>query len=409
MEQEYEVNTPDVEIQASDYHSLLKHDLMYDMIHEKEKEQLMRFIVMGQKSLPDPTSKKKGRPYWGFVEMVTTNIQDIKDALKGGEAAEQQPQEALKVAQEASFLLQIKNPTQKGRNEFRGLKRKRKPVFPKHLQERFGKLRYHAADPPDFLNNQGCKFLLISASDNMREELGVDVHEDSSCSGGDYEIRNILVIALTHIPQKVDPALIAPRMTARTERMRTIVRDGCKYNMLFCVLKLVILVNIDLYLADNASFVTSLYIGLHSPKKNADLSRATCRPGKLSKQVFGASKVAATSCTPKQELLKSLGADVAIDTQKRTLKNWQEEKAAKVVKEGGSVVILIGAVTPPGFRFVVTSTGSTLTKLNPYLESGKVKAVIDPNTPFPFDRVKEAFSYLETNRATGKVGVYPFQ
>ncbi|GKD66443.1 probable amino-acid racemase [Tanacetum coccineum] len=50
-----------------------------------EKEQLMRFIVMGQKSLPDPTSKKKGRPYWGFVEMVTTNIQDIKDALKGEE------------------------------------------------------------------------------------------------------------------------------------------------------------------------------------------------------------------------------------------------------------------------------------------------------------------------------------
>ncbi|GKD07845.1 hypothetical protein Tco_1187530 [Tanacetum coccineum] len=198
-----------------------------------EKEQLMRFIVMGQKSLPDPTSKKKGRPYWGFVEMVTTNIQDIKDALKGeeyetktrghrhkpparalgegvyrilrhqhkkdkkmhthliyklefpsteGEAAEQQPQEALKVAQEASFLLQIKNPTQKGRNEFRGLKRKRKPVFPKHLQERFGKLRYHAADPPDFLNYQGCEFLLISASDNIREELGVDVHEDSSCS-----------------------------------------------------------------------------------------------------------------------------------------------------------------------------------------------------------------------------------
>ncbi|GKA15275.1 2-methylene-furan-3-one reductase-like protein [Tanacetum coccineum] len=83
------------------------------------------------------------------------------------------------------------------------------------------------------------------------------------------------------------------------------------------------------------------------------------------------------------------------------------EKAAKVVKEGGSVVVLTGVVTPPGFRFVVTSTGSTLIKLNSYLESGKVKAVIDPNSPFPFDRVKEAFSYLETNRATGKVVVYP--
>ncbi|GJZ61135.1 2-methylene-furan-3-one reductase [Tanacetum coccineum] len=152
----------------------------------------------------------------------------------------------------------------------------------------------------------------------------------------DYETRNILVIASTHIPQKVDPALIAPRTTARTERMRTIVRRCW-----------------------------------------------------LSKQVFGASKVAATSSTPKLELLKSLGANVAIDYTKENFEELpdkydvvydaigQGEKAAKVVKECGSVVVLTGAVT-----------------------------VIDPNSPFPFDRVKEAFSYLETNRATGKVVVY---
>ncbi|XP_071701710.1 2-methylene-furan-3-one reductase-like [Rutidosis leptorrhynchoides] len=139
----------------------------------------------------------------------------------------------------------------------------------------------------------------------------------------------------------------------------------------------------------------------------------------LAKQVFGASKVAATSSTPKLELLKSLGADLAIDYTKENFEELPEkydvvydaigqgEKAAKVVKEGGSVVVLTGAVTPPGFRFVVTSNGSVLTKLNPYLESGKVKAVIDQNGPFPFDRVKEAFAYLETNRATGKVVVYP--
>ncbi|KAF5764316.1 putative 2-alkenal reductase (NAD(P)(+)) [Helianthus annuus] len=139
----------------------------------------------------------------------------------------------------------------------------------------------------------------------------------------------------------------------------------------------------------------------------------------LAKQVFGASKVAATASTSKLELLKSLGADLAIDYTKEDFEQLpdkydvvfdaigQGEKAVKVVKEGGSVVVLTGAVSPPGFRFVVTSTGSTLTKLNPYLESGKVKAVIDPNSPFPIDRVKEAFSYLETGRATGKVVVYP--
>ncbi|PWA94782.1 hypothetical protein CTI12_AA056190 [Artemisia annua] len=253
MEKEDEVNTPDVEIQEKgeiyffyrpkvekeEAHSYDDVQRMYIVLRPEsgeksievkqedppdtsqggqgaekvniEKEPLLRFIVMGQKSLPDPTSKKKGRPHWGFVEFVTTNIQDIKDALKGeeyetktrghrhnpparalgegvyrilrhqhkkdkkmhthliyklefpsaeGDAAEHQPQEALNVEREASFLIQIKNPTKKGRNEFRGLKRKRKPVFPKHLQERFGKL----------------------PSDNIHEELGVGIHKETSCS-----------------------------------------------------------------------------------------------------------------------------------------------------------------------------------------------------------------------------------
>ncbi|CAI0442066.1 unnamed protein product [Linum tenue] len=46
-----------------------------------EKERLMRFIVMGRKSLPDP-SKNKGRPFWGFVDLVTTDLDHVKDALK---------------------------------------------------------------------------------------------------------------------------------------------------------------------------------------------------------------------------------------------------------------------------------------------------------------------------------------
>ncbi|XP_062195190.1 2-methylene-furan-3-one reductase-like [Phragmites australis] len=139
----------------------------------------------------------------------------------------------------------------------------------------------------------------------------------------------------------------------------------------------------------------------------------------LAKQVYGASKVAATASTKKLELLKSLGADVAIDYTKENFEDLPEtydvvldavgqgDKAVKVVKEGGSVVVLTGAVSPPGFRFVVTSNGSVLEKLNPYLESGKVKPLIDPKGPFPFAQVVEAFSYLETGRATGKVVISP--
>ncbi|XP_042496723.1 2-methylene-furan-3-one reductase [Macadamia integrifolia] len=139
----------------------------------------------------------------------------------------------------------------------------------------------------------------------------------------------------------------------------------------------------------------------------------------LAKEVFGASKVAATSSTGKLELLKSLGADLAIDYTKENFEDLPErfdvvfdavgqcDKAVKVVKGGGSVVVLTGAVTPPGFRFVVTSNGSVLKKLNPFLESGKLKPVVDPKGPFPFSQAVEAFSYVEANRATGKVVIHP--
>ncbi|KAF6157374.1 hypothetical protein GIB67_004312 [Kingdonia uniflora] len=139
----------------------------------------------------------------------------------------------------------------------------------------------------------------------------------------------------------------------------------------------------------------------------------------LAKQVFGASRVAATSSTGKLELLKSLGVDLAIDYTKENFEDLQEkydvvfdavgqcDRAVKVVKEGGSVVVLTGAVTAPGFRFVVTSSGNFLKKLNLYLESGKVKPLVDPKCPFSFSQTVEAFSYLEKGRATGKVVIYP--
>ncbi|CAH9095428.1 unnamed protein product [Cuscuta europaea] len=82
----------------------------------------------------------------------------------------------------------------------------------------------------------------------------------------------------------------------------------------------------------------------------------------LAKNVFGASKVAATSSTGKLELLKNLGADLSIDYTKQNFEELpykfdviydtvgQGERAVNAVKEGGSIVVLTGAVKPPGFR-----------------------------------------------------------
>ncbi|KAL8139199.1 hypothetical protein V2J09_005200 [Rumex salicifolius] len=213
-----------------------------------QKETLMRLIVMGRKSLPP--SSKKGRPHWGFVELVTTNVQDLKSALQpeeyetstrghrqkpaaramgegvyrivthiSGSTKNTQmhthliyklrlpvptphqhehdehtnsntPQHVLNVKPEASFLLQIKNPTAGG--GFRGVQSKRKATFPATLQGRFGNKRYAPAHPPDFLNYEGCELLLISASGDISNELGIELKTElelssSSCDEDEDE------------------------------------------------------------------------------------------------------------------------------------------------------------------------------------------------------------------------------
>lgn len=198
-----------------------------------EEQPLFRFTVMGRKSLPDPN--EKSRPYWGFVEMVTTNADHVKNALKGGEYEtksrgkrhtsdaralgegiyrilrhkaesekrshthliyklefpgedeKNEPQEAINIEREGSFIIQIKNPEEKVGAGGGGLQKKRKAMFPAHLQGQLGHVRFAPADPPDFLNYEGCEFLLISASDHTEDELGLELlteegEHDASCS-----------------------------------------------------------------------------------------------------------------------------------------------------------------------------------------------------------------------------------
>ncbi|CAI0455314.1 unnamed protein product [Linum tenue] len=139
----------------------------------------------------------------------------------------------------------------------------------------------------------------------------------------------------------------------------------------------------------------------------------------LEKHVFGSYKVAATSSTSKLERLKSMGADLAIDYTKQNVEELDHKfdvvfdtvqngtAAVNAAKSGGGRVVAILPVPPPASWFVVTSKGSALEKLKPYLESGEVKPLIDPNGPFPFSQTLEAFSHLMTGRATGKVVVHP--
>lgn len=71
----------------------------------------------------------------------------------------------------------------------------------------------------------------------------------------------------------------------------------------------------------------------------------------LAKHVFGASRVAATSSTGKLELLKSLGADLAIDYTKENFEEL-DEKFDVVYDAVGKIVYVLqySCVTPFSYK-----------------------------------------------------------
>ncbi|XP_054814882.1 2-methylene-furan-3-one reductase-like isoform X2 [Prosopis cineraria] len=186
----------------------------------------------------------------------------------------------------------------------------------------------------------------------------------------------------------------------------------------------------------NLSFVEAASIPLAMETAYEGLERAGFSDGKsilvlggaggvgtfviqLAKHVYGASKIAATSSTKTLELLRNLGADLPIDYTQENNEDLPEkfdvvydaagetEWAFKAVKEGGKVVTIVPPGFPPAIIFLLTSDGANLEKFRPYIENGKVKPILDPKSPFPFSQTKEAFAHLESNRATGKIVVYP--
>lgn len=79
-----------------------------------------------------------------------------------------------------------------------------------------------------------------------------------------------------------------------------------------------------------------------------------------------------------------------------------------MIKEGGKVVTIVPpGFPPPAIYFILNFKGFILDKLKPYFESGQLKPILDAKTPVPFSDVIEAYSYLETSKATGKLVVYP--
>ncbi|KAA8520541.1 hypothetical protein F0562_014797 [Nyssa sinensis] len=141
----------------------------------------------------------------------------------------------------------------------------------------------------------------------------------------------------------------------------------------------------------------------------------------LAKQLYGASQVGATTSTPKVEFVKSLGADTVVDYTKTRYEEVDEKydflydtigdsmNSHVLAKDDAPVIDITWPPSNPRAVYSgLTVSGETLEELGPYLESGKLKAVIDPTGPYNFSDAIEAFRHLETGRARGKVVISHF-
>ncbi|RJQ87512.1 MAG: hypothetical protein C4519_00555 [Desulfobacteraceae bacterium] len=193
---------------------------LYVVLSPAEKERY-RLAVLGTKRLPQ-ASQEGAERNWGFIEMVRKKPQSITKELKAatyktktrgerqrpaarplGEGVYRilrhgdhthlvyalelpekpgEPQRQMHVDQEASYIISIKNPA-KGSPKNAGLSGGRQARYPRKLMQVFEDKRFADADPPEFLDHEGAEFVLVAASEDIQEELGIRLdtqHETQS-------------------------------------------------------------------------------------------------------------------------------------------------------------------------------------------------------------------------------------
>ncbi|KAI5421404.1 hypothetical protein KIW84_045004 [Lathyrus oleraceus] len=141
----------------------------------------------------------------------------------------------------------------------------------------------------------------------------------------------------------------------------------------------------------------------------------------LAKLLFGASYVVSSCSTPKVKFVKQFGADKVVDYTKTKYEDIDEKfdflydtvgdckKSIVIAKNDGAIIDITWPLSHSRAVYSsLTVSGEMLEKLRPYLERGELKPVIDPRGEYSFENVIEAFGYIETGRARGKVVVSCF-
>lgn len=205
----YFVYRPQVE--QEEPHGMTDVQRSYIVLSPHGKE-ILRLILLGRKKLPE--IQDGGVKYWGFVDRIAQEPQEIRDELgreeyqtktrgertrpparPAGEGvyaivrhgnhnhlayALELPetpgevQKDLNIEPEGSYVFSVKNPQQPS-PPGAGLDEERKVDFPKELQEKFHGRRFLPAEP-DLLDHEGAEVLLIGAREDPEQELGLNLN-----------------------------------------------------------------------------------------------------------------------------------------------------------------------------------------------------------------------------------------
>ncbi len=186
----------------------------FHLVLHPQSGRTFRLLTIGHKELPSVESPTR-QPFWGLVDRVTSHAEEMRNELSGGryetktrgerEQPETRPagegvyaivkhgdhthlayelelprhpqkvQEIFHIEEEAGYILSIKNPEHGTDPRFAHLAEQRKPQYPPDLRQRLQGHSFVPADPPTFLDYEGTQFLLISATEDVQKELGIEL------------------------------------------------------------------------------------------------------------------------------------------------------------------------------------------------------------------------------------------
>ena len=87
-------------------------------------------------------------------------------------------QEEFNVEEQGNYIISVKNPETSSPPRMRR-SRSQKAQYPDELTGKFHGKRFLPLDPVQFMNYKGTEFILIAASEDVKDDLGIDFQQEA--------------------------------------------------------------------------------------------------------------------------------------------------------------------------------------------------------------------------------------